>query len=223
MDNVRAKRADAAARYQAVRDAVLHWLHACYLTESGIPSIGRFTSTPFGRWYGQPFSDDEISKATRWLRERDLLRGQGSWQGGIIRPIITAKGIQMVESGRSVNAPDPSGGTTNNVTQTGTYNSAQAAGQGSTLSMTNTITDDHRQQALAFADLLEQSLPALNLPPAAAAIPDQLRHAAAQDDVGVMRESLHAAQLAMAGSVGSALGGVIFQHLHPLLVAFGLD
>ncbi|MEO6502796.1 MAG: DUF4062 domain-containing protein [Jatrophihabitantaceae bacterium] len=103
IEDIRAKRNDRVKRHQAARDAVLAWLHEEYVTGAGRPSIGHFSKSPFGLFYGSPFSDDEVSKATRWLRDQHLISGQGSSGGGIIRPSITSNGIRVAESGASVN------------------------------------------------------------------------------------------------------------------------
>jgi hypothetical protein len=127
----------------------------------------------------------------------------------------------MAESDRSVNDGQPIP-PTSVISVTGSHNVVQSGSPGATQHVTTTITDDHRRQVLEFADALERALPVLDLPPDAAALPGQLRDAANNHDDGVLRDTIIAARTAMAGTVGTSLGNIVMQHLHPVLQALGL-
>jgi hypothetical protein len=86
-----------------------------------------------------------------------------------------------------------------------------------------TVTNDHRKQALDLADLIEQALPVLGdaISEDAGEVPGQLRSAAHSRDDNALRRAVDAANTAMAGTIGTALGGVVVQHVHALMQAIG--
>lgn len=223
IEDVRAKRHDRPSRYKAARDAVLHWLHDGYLAAGGFaPGINGFTRSPYGLFYGEPFSDDETNKATLWLAEREFLSGQKWLGGGIGRPSITAKGITMAESGRSVNNPDPIVPPSVSTHIIGDHNTVQAASPGASMVVTTTITDDHRRQSLDLAGAIQQAESGLAAEAAEAAV--QLREAAqpGQDDPGVLRQALEKVQVTLMTGSADLLGKAILGSFAGLLAHYGI-
>jgi hypothetical protein len=76
---------------------------------------------------------------------------------------------------------------------------------------------------MQFADLLEQSRPALNLLAAANSVPGELRRAAEQNDPGVLRRGVLAAHGTVAGAATGALGDLVPNQLDNLTAALGLS
>lgn len=92
-----ARRMDAAARSRASRDAVLAWIYS-QRSVNVSPVISGFILDPRGFFEGEAFTTQEVSDATIYLRDRDLIRGGASWGAGILRPSLTADGIDCVEN-----------------------------------------------------------------------------------------------------------------------------
>jgi hypothetical protein len=105
---------------------------------------------------------------------------------------------------------------------TGSGNVVMANSPNAQQTATITITEDHRRQTMQFADLLEQSLSALNLPATANTVPAELRRAAEQNDAGVLHRAVLAAQGAIAGAATTALGDLVLNQLHHLMGTLGL-
>lgn len=223
IEDVRVRRADRAKRHQAARDALLHWLYDGYLAGRATPVLSEFVNTSFGKFYGVDFTEQEVNHASLWLRDKDLVKGGGAWGAGVLRPSITTEGILMVESGQSVNDQRPIP-PTSVISITGSGNTVQNASPGATQHVSTTITDDHRQQALALAELIEQALPGLGGGAVndAGALPSQIRTAVQAKDDNALRRAINAANVAMAGTVGTVLGGVLVQNIHDFMQAIGL-
>ncbi|MFK4083650.1 hypothetical protein ACI2LF_06045 [Kribbella sp. NPDC020789] len=102
---IRASRDDAGMRAVACRDAVLDWLYKEKHGGAASPNIDNFRRDPRSYFEGTPFTESEIDGATNTLKQRDLVSGQGSWGGGVMRPTITAAGEEVVEAwGGSIGA-----------------------------------------------------------------------------------------------------------------------
>jgi hypothetical protein len=178
IEDVRAKRADRLRRFQAARDAVLRWLYEARLDGVTNPVIDGFDSSPFGQFYGQPFTASERDEAAKWLKDEGLIAGTGTAQGTIPRPSITTEGMKVIDSGRSVNDGQPIAMASVITTHvTGNHNTVQAGSPGAVQTVATTITDDHREQVLQLAGTVEQALAVL--PSGAAAAAEELRAAVA--------------------------------------------
>jgi hypothetical protein len=192
VESVRIKRADIVGRRRAARDAVINWLYERVAAGVNMPNIEDFWLTTKALYYGQHFATHEVDQATLWLRDEGYVTGSAAMGAGLIRMNITAKGDNVVESGRSVNdaaQPEPAIG---GIFISGSHNVVQSGSPGATQRVTTTTTD-HRQQTIQFADLLEQSLPVLGLPPDTSGLPAELRSAAHQDDPGILMTVLQKA------------------------------
>ena len=87
------RRGNRKLRPAAARDALLDW---CYQVGE-VANIGNFPSAVQAHFEGDPFTEDEISQASRDLNERGFITGTGSMGGGIARPSLTAAGRSVVE------------------------------------------------------------------------------------------------------------------------------
>lgn len=94
VEEVKRLRSDRAARRAACRQAVLLWLDG---DGHGAAGTDRFGSTWHYTFYGTPFSQDEIDEAVAYLMERGLLEGTKTWGPVVVRPALTALGLECVE------------------------------------------------------------------------------------------------------------------------------
>ncbi|MDX6307441.1 MAG: hypothetical protein QOI06_487 [Nocardioidaceae bacterium] len=94
---IRQRSHDKRARALASRDAVLAWL---YEVKDGPPPTDAtdVRGQPWSFFEGDPFTDEELNTAARYLLDRGLIRGFTSWGAvGPARPHITNDGIDCVE------------------------------------------------------------------------------------------------------------------------------
>ena len=85
-------RKDRKLRSKACREAILDWLYA-----QNHPVLTAFKADTRARYFGEPFSDDEIQSATRDLRDKGLVKGTVTANGWVPRPNITVDGKAVVE------------------------------------------------------------------------------------------------------------------------------
>ena len=158
LEDIRETREDTRARRRAARDAVLQWLYAETCEGRRSPVMSDFAKSPYGLFYGHPFTEEEADTAAAFLKDEGYLTGTASWGHGIPRPAITTAGERVAESGRSVNAEAASPGS---VHIHGSHN--VLAMHGSTASQTVTVETKH--QALQVSQALRESLDVLGLDP----------------------------------------------------------
>lgn len=95
---------DAARRSKAARDGVLRWLYDAYVSGASPAGTEDFMSSSECSYLGSPFSEGEVSRAVDWLYEKGFVRGTRAWGGAVLRPSITAEGIDMIETSQSAGA-----------------------------------------------------------------------------------------------------------------------
>jgi hypothetical protein len=232
IEEVRATRDGALGRRKECRDAVLHWLYNEDLGGTRSPNISAFPKSPFGDYLGQPFTAKEIADASDWLKAEGYINGSSTWNAGVIRPSITARGQKVVESERSVNAqaqqPAPYSVTTVNVTGSG--NNVAANSSNVTQTTTVTMTDENSRQLLGLAEslakLTNSGLLELNEDQTreAALVVESLRETAEQDaapgqDVRTILDK--AKTIALAGT-GTAIGQTFVAAVDQVIQALGL-
>lgn len=161
-DDFRSFMTDPRKRNIAARDEVLHWLYDEHLHGRSAPNIARFTISKYGKFYGDDFTENEISQATRILRERGLIRGTALTDGSVIQPDITALGIQKIEDedlppavAASERAP------VFNITNSGSMNLTTG---GSNVSQSITLTSNQVDDVRKVATALKEMLPILGIP-----------------------------------------------------------
>jgi hypothetical protein len=93
----RERRNDVGARRRACREALLRWIYQQDAEGTPAPNISGMPRSTYGYFTGTPFEQRDLDEASRYLREHGLIRGAGSWGGGIMRPHITAEGKQVIE------------------------------------------------------------------------------------------------------------------------------
>jgi hypothetical protein len=223
VEEIRALRSNRRReRNKDARDAVLDWLYDCHLADVEYPEMADFSTSPFGQFYGEPFEEAEVQRAVKWLADLGYFAGTATADGVIGLPTITAKGIRMAESDRSVNDPEPHLAPSIVTQVTGNYNAVQAASPGASMQVTTTITDDHRQQTIELAKAIEQAVPVLS--PDAAQVAVALREAVApgQSDPVLLKRALERAKTTLSTGAGDLIGKLILAGFGGLLAHYGI-
>ncbi|RZU30885.1 hypothetical protein [Blastococcus saxobsidens] len=232
IEDVAARRGNRLRRRQISRDAFLRWLYDRTLDGDEYPDIDDFSSSAHNTYYGEPFTEQEISSASQWLRDEGYLQGVTIASGEVYNPMITTKGQKAVESERSVNAdaqqPAPYSVTTVNVTGSGNNVAANA----SNVSQTTTVqmTEDNSRQLLGLAESLAQltnaGLLGLNEDQAreAALVVESLRETAGQDEAfgGDVRTLLDKVKEVALTGTGTAIGQTLVAAVDKVIAALGL-
>lgn len=161
-DEFRSFITDPRKRNIAARDAVLQWLYDEHLHGRSSPNIARFTISKYGKFYGDDFTETEISQATRILRERQFIRGTAAMGGSVIRPEITALGIQKIEDQETPPAVAASeGAPVININNSGSMNLTTG---GNNVSQSITLTSNQVDDVRKVATALREMLPILGIP-----------------------------------------------------------
>lgn len=138
---------------RGARTGLLLWLYD--RADENFPIITELRDSPHGWFFGQQFSQDEISSAGRNLSERGLIKSLGtSTSGPVLRAELTARGTTCVETYES--DPDEmersmtgSGNVSIGTINQSGGNNAFASTVGSQTSTTNTLTVGQTAQDLA--------------------------------------------------------------------------
>lgn len=107
---IRAKRSNRLERNTYARNVILQWLYDH--EEERVHSLAEMINDPQVHFYGDALTSDEMGRAFSYLREQSMVRGRRAF-GGDVTPRITARGIECVESGKTVadfTNPQHSGG-----------------------------------------------------------------------------------------------------------------
>lgn len=153
-------RSNKRKRATAILDLLLEWLHDEYLEGNESPTISNFLKSPKGGFYGIPFTDGELNRASYRLRDEGYVTGMGAMGGSVVRPSLTAKGIRAVEHGNSVSAPATHGAANVYMYNFDIRNShginlaAGSPGANQSNTLTATQTDDAKKVAEAFRAMM---------------------------------------------------------------------
>ncbi|WP_082807493.1 hypothetical protein [Janibacter terrae] len=144
-------RTDGRDRADAVRLGLLRWLKA-RTERPGTADL--YAEDEEATAYGVPFTVEEIRHAVAFLREHSLIVGTGSMQGPFLRPGLTPEGRNAVDSGLAVSdhvRGGPSSQTFNNTANFhgGNVAGVQVGGQGNSMDVVMTVTNEERTQVLA--------------------------------------------------------------------------
>lgn len=217
VEDFEAFRSDRRRRAQAARSSILQWLYDEYLQGKTSPNISGFSTSKYGTFYGTEFTEGEISQATQYLREEQLIQGKAAMGGPIVRPQISTRGIQMIEhEGKSAAATaSERASVTHNYT---IHNSGQmnlAAGSenvSQSMTLTRAQINDARMAGTAFS----QTLPILGIPEDRQAEAKQViadleeESAAAAPQPGKLKGLLNKViELAVLGTAEGAVGAVV--------------
>lgn len=93
VEEVARLRESRVARSAACRQGLLLWVY-----NARPAGTGQFLEAEDFRFYGTSFTAEEVREAVRYLRERELLTGSAGAGGALLRPALTAGGIDLVEN-----------------------------------------------------------------------------------------------------------------------------
>jgi hypothetical protein len=94
LEEVRRLRSNRADRAAACRQAIILWL---YNDGRGAAGTDEFIPAEAYRFYGTPFTEDEVDEAITYLLDRDLIQGMNAFGQGLSQPELTTDGIECVE------------------------------------------------------------------------------------------------------------------------------
>lgn len=180
-----------------LRDVYLHWLYVQIEENDGGPTPDDFLAEN-PTFYGIAYTSKDLEKAGEWLKDSGFIGGQGAWQyHAPLRPTLTQKGIYTIENQRSVGDPPPSGGPTYNTTVHGSANVAQG-----NRDVQQTLVNNQTwvQQATDLADILDQSLPALQM---------DVRSAVAENVAALRAELAGDANISRVRQIVTVIGGFL--------------
>lgn len=211
-------RSNKRRRAQAVRSSVLQWLYDESLEGKSSPNISGFSSSKYGTFYGTTFSEGEIAQASRYLREEQLLQGKAAMGGGVVRPQITARGMQRIEQEDKPAAVLSSerASVTHNYTTIHNSGSMNLTTGGTNVSQSITLTTTQINDARMAGTAFSQTLPILGLPEERQAEAKQViadleeEIAAAAPQPGKLKGLLNKViELAVLGTAEGAVGAVV--------------
>lgn len=137
---------DTRRRTQQIRDDVLDWLYDIYLSDGIAYGMSDFFKHDKAHFFGEPYTEKELLRATRWLKDEDYVKGIGAFGGELIRPELTTKAVKTIETGKSVNDLLTSAGV--NVTEVHVQGSSgvNIAVDSSNVTQSNTLTQGQIEQ-----------------------------------------------------------------------------
>ncbi|MGJ9404053.1 hypothetical protein [Arthrobacter sp. KK5.5] len=167
---------DAAEEFEALRlnprkramvipDLMLRWLYGEYLNGNESPVIDGFLKSPHGNFYGSPFTEAELTRASYRLLEDGYISGTGSHGGPVIRPSLRAKGIKVAEQDGSVSAPAASavGNVHNYHVSVSNSQGINVAAGSSGATQSNTLTANQTDEAKKVAEAFRAMMPMFGL------------------------------------------------------------
>lgn len=173
-------------RAQEIREAVLNWLYDLHVSGGYASGISDFLSTPDAHFFGDPYDQEELYRAAKWLMDEEYISGTRAMGGEVLRPSITTKGTRVIETEQSVNtALTQAGMTVNEVNITGSQGVNVSVASNNVI-QSNTLT----QGQIEEVEKILGSVRAL-LNPAVIGVTDEVA-AEAQVLVGEVEEEIQA-------------------------------
>lgn len=175
-----AKRSNPRQRASALKTALLNWLYDQYLAGEDPKDFVSFKADPAGSYLGLAYSDDEITRTAKWLKDRGYIQAWTPINGKVMSPRITASGIHIVElTELAGSAARPEGMTVNNYSFENSHSiNLAVASPGAVQS--NSLTMEQVDEAHKVATAFRQMLPILG-------VPDE-KHSEAQQVIAELEE-----------------------------------
>lgn len=146
VEEFRELRSNLRRRAQELRDIVLNWLYDEQLSGGKVKVLNDFLNSPRNQYLGDPFTEEELWRAGKWLLDQEYIDGMRAYGNILARPIVTTKGINVIETEQSVNkALNAAGVTMNNVTITGSQSVNVAVGSNN-VTQSNSLTQGQIEQ-----------------------------------------------------------------------------
>ena len=216
-------RSSVIERRIELRDIYLKWLYEEIEGHGRRPSQGGFLSAGLS-YFGLPYTEADVAKAGEWLLNNGFIAGKGAW--GVpspLRPTLTPKGQAVIDSGRSVSAPESASASIVNNTFTNNVHAPSNIAQGNhSVEQALSNSAPWLAEAQALASAIEQSLPALGLEVQAEVVQvnaELQAELAGPANPGRVRALVTAMGDSFAKGGAGALGGVFGSQLGALLLS----
>lgn len=177
-----------------------------------------FKADPVGSYLGLAYSDDEITRAAKWLKDKGYIQAWTPINGKVMSPRITASGIHFVELTESAGSATPEGMIVNNNLNIRDSHSMNFALNSPGAVQSNTLTAAQVDEARKVATAFRQMLPILGVPEdchdeAVQVIADLEEEASAPEPKqnrikNLLFKSLDLIALGTAGGAADALGAM---------------
>lgn len=198
---------DLVSRNRSLRDSLLRWVYAAEHALGSSPRLSSFLPESGANHFGSPYSDEEVDRASLWLREEDYIKGPAAMGTGVLRPSITPRGTAVVEQNRSVNDPGVGMSVTNNNVHISGSNNVNVAAGSKNVEQSVSVTQKQVQEARNLVDAFRQMAPLLQM--------SEDDKASAEGAVGEIEAAAHegasagvlkSAVTSFIGALGSAAG-----------------
>ncbi|MDQ0869019.1 hypothetical protein QFZ70_001492 [Arthrobacter sp. V1I9] len=180
-------RSNPRQRASALKPALINWLYDQYLAGEEPKDFTSFKAEPEGSYLGLAYTDDEITRTAKWLKDKGYIQAWTPINGKVMSPRITASGIHIVELTESAgSAPKPEGMIVNNNFNIRDSHSMNFALNSPGAVQSNTLTTEQLNEAAKVATAFRQMLPILG-------VPDE-KHEEAQQVIADLEEEVSAAE-----------------------------
>lgn len=214
-----------AGRLWLVRDAVLVWLFKNTEEGNEHPTLSAADIAETVQWTTDALTEDDVQKASMWLREEGFLKGTATFGGGVPRPSITAKGERLVSDGRSVRDDPSSPAQSSFIVVHGSQGVTIA---NNSTNVTQTVNVEIRiDKAREVATALQSAAQGAGVPPTVASAANETAAEILQEieqetpNLGRIKELLFKAGTAIAGTFGSQVGTGLAQQALEAAQLFG--
>ena len=159
------KRSNPRQRSSALKAALLNWLYDQYLAGEAPKDFVSFTAEPEGSFLGLAYSDEEITRTAKWLKDKGYIQAWTPINGKVMSPRVTASGIHIVELTESAGSAAKSEGMiVNNNFNIRDSHSMNFAVNSPGAVQSNTLTAEQIGKARKVGSFLRDIKPALGLP-----------------------------------------------------------
>lgn len=168
------KRSNPRQRASALKTALLNWLYDQYLAGEDPKDFVSFKSESDGGYLGLAYTDDEITRTAKWLKDKGYIQAWTPINGKIMSPRITASGIHIVELTESAgSAAKTEGMTVNNFNIRDSHTMNFALNSPGAV-QSNILTAEQVDEARKVGSFLREVKPVLGLPDDRKAEADQV-------------------------------------------------
>jgi hypothetical protein len=137
---------DHRRRAKEIQDAMLNWLYDEHVSGGRVMDIRDFLNTAKNHYLGDPYSPEELSRASKWLFAEDYIDGFWAGSGELLSPSIRTKGMRVIETEQSVNKALISAGVTVTEVNISGSSGVNVAIASNNVSQSNTLTQGQIEQ-----------------------------------------------------------------------------
>lgn len=169
------KRSNPRQRAAALKTALLNWLYDQYLAGEVTKDFVSFKAEPEGSYLGLAYSEEETTRAAKWLKDKGYIQAWTPITGKVMSPRISASGIHIVELTESASsAAKPEGMIVNNNFNIRDSHSMNFALSSPGAVQSNTLTAEQVNDVRKVGNFFWEVKPVLGLPDDRKAEADQV-------------------------------------------------